>query len=150
MPFGRLLVVLLLLRFGGQAGAAPLSRAELATLRETHLDAGYARPSDAARELAGRIGRDGNVDGIRAIVAAGQLELLSIAAQSFKAGARTLPAPLEALIVEHYRDPMMRRALFAFVGSGLDEYGRFPRYRHARAVRPVARRSEVGSGRGPR
>lgn len=129
MPFGRMLVVLLLLCFADQAGGAPLSRAELATLRETHPDAGYARPSDAARELAGRIGHDGNVDGIRAIVAVGQPELLSIAAQSFKKGARTLPAPLEALIVEHYRDPMMRRALFAFVGGDLDKDGRFPRYR---------------------
>lgn len=114
--------------------ASPLSSAEVATLREVDpkLPGGY--PSEAALSLARRIGAEGNVDGLRALVAMRHPYLLSTATQSFNLdGARMLPEPVEALIVEHYADREVGRFLLAIMARELDlETGRFAKYRSRR------------------
>jgi len=84
-------------------------------------------------EDAARIGREANVQGLRALIAQRNQSLLFIATQSWNFGAsRALSEPLEALIVEHYADPMAQRPLVSLVAKGLENYERFPKYRSRR------------------
>ena len=76
-----------------------------------------------------RIGREANIQGLRALIAQRDQRLLFTATQSWNLGsARTLPEPVEQLIVEHYADPVAQRPLVALVARGYD-HERFPKYR---------------------
>lgn len=77
-----------------------------------------------------RIGREANVQGLRALVAQRDQGLLFRATQSWNFGpARDLPASLEALIVEHYADRTAQRPLLSLVARSLDKMERYPKYR---------------------
>jgi hypothetical protein len=79
---------------------------------------------------AARIGKEANVQGLRALVAQRDQALLFRATQSWSFGsARDLPAPLEALIVEHYADRTAQRPLLSLVARSLDRMERYPKYR---------------------
>ena len=115
---------ILLLAGSVPAMSTPLSEPQLAVLRQ-----GQKGPNEAAAELARKIGRDADVDGLRAIAQLRSPYLLWQAQQSFNvASHRTLPEPLEALIVEHYADPELHRPLLAFLARDVDQNGRYPRY----------------------
>lgn len=84
-------------------------------------------------EDAARIGREANVQGLRALVAQRSPGLLFTATGSWNfGGSRVLPEPLEALVVEHYADPMAQRPLVTLVAKGLENHERFPKYRSRR------------------
>lgn len=111
------------------AAGAPLSSTELATLRETTVSRGASVPTDAAIALSRKIGREGNVDGLRAIVDTHMPELTRAATEAFASeSSRVLPAPLEGLIVEYYADPEERAPLLGLIARGVDKSGRFPEY----------------------
>ena len=81
-------------------------------------------------EDAARIGREANLQGLRALVAQRNQGLIYRATQSWNfGGARHLSEPLEALIVEYYADPVAQRPLVTLVAKGLENYERFPKYR---------------------
>ena len=83
-----------------------------------------------SEEDAARIGREANVQGLRALVAQRNQGLLFRATQSWNfGGARHLSEPLEALIVEYYADPVAQRPLVTLVAKGLENFERFPKYR---------------------
>jgi hypothetical protein len=117
------------------ARAAPLSSSELATLREIKVVYGTPTPSDAAVALAQKIGRDGNVDGLRAIVQLHQPLLVMRAADSLtdslnRTSAPFLPEPIEALIVEFYADRDAHRPLINLVARNMNQDGHSsPQYR---------------------
>jgi hypothetical protein len=84
-------------------------------------------------EDAARIGREASVPGLRALVAQRDQGLLFRATQSWNFGAsRVLSEPLEALIVEHYADPVAQRPLVTLIAKSLENYERFPKYRSRR------------------
>ena len=108
---------------------AALSPAELAVLGERDPRFAMPEPSAAAQALAARIGKDADVEGFRAMVKLRSAPLLHRAAASYEVVApRVLPAQLEALIVEHYADEVVRRPLLALLARKLDNYERYPRY----------------------
>jgi hypothetical protein len=115
--------------------ATPLTVSELATLQETDAGPKNPTPSKAAIELARKIGREGNDDGLRAIIELHQVVLLNSAIASYSlSSSRSLPRSLEALIVAHYNDPDLQRPLLFTIGRGLDQEGRrIPQY-HSRAL----------------
>ena len=77
-----------------------------------------------------RIGREASVQGLRALVAQRDPNLLYRAANSWNFGtSRELPASLEALIVEHYGDRALQRPLLSLLARQLDNYERYPKYR---------------------
>lgn len=89
-----------------------------------------ARAAPLSQGDAAKIGRAGDIAGLRLLIAERNQGLLFTAANSWPLrGARQLPGPLEALIVEHYRDPVAQRPLLAFLARELERYERFPRYR---------------------
>src|SRR3954469_17884178 len=129
----RLLVALISASCALAAAAAPLSKAELAILRER--DARYAQPmpSEFAQLLAAKIGREGNMDGLREIVRLGDVELLRHASSAYKvAASRQIPEAIEALIVEHYGDAKLQPALLGFLARELEKRERYPKYRSRR------------------
>lgn len=115
--------------------AAPLGSAELATLRETKVINGRAIPSDAAIELARKIGRDSNLGGLRAVIQLHQELLTGWAIASLReslvlASARFLPEPVEAIVVEFYADRDAHERLAALVGFNVNFDGSsVPQYR---------------------
>lgn len=67
---------------------------------------------------------------LRALIAQRDQAQLFAAVRSVKLhGARELPAPLEALIVEHFADAVVRRPLLSLVASELDRFERYPKHR---------------------
>lgn len=81
-------------------------------------------------EDAARIGREANVQGLRALVAQRNQGLLFRATQSWNFGtSRVLSEPLESLIVEHYGDPVAQRPLITLLAKSLDNHERYPKYR---------------------
>jgi tetratricopeptide (TPR) repeat protein len=84
-------------------------------------------------EDAARIGREASVPGLRALVAERNQGLLFRATQSWNFGtSRVLSEPLEALIVEHYADPVAQRPLVTLLAKSLDNHERYPKYRGRR------------------
>ena len=89
-----------------------------------------AQAAQLSRDDALRIGRSGDLAGLRALVAERNRDLLFQAVNAWpRAGMRQLPAPLEALIVEHYADPVAQRPLLAFIARDLERFERLPKYR---------------------
>ena len=115
--------------------AAPLGSAELATLRETKVVNGRAIPSDAAIELARKVGRDSNLEGLRAIIQLRQELLIGWATGSLReslglTSAQVLPEPVEAIIVEFYADRDAHERLAGLVGFNVNFDGSgVPQYR---------------------
>ena len=115
---------------GVAAWAAPLGDDAINVLRERDPRYAMATPSEAALQLAAKMGREGNVDGLRAIIGLRNQSLLFRAVGSYDTGpSKQLPEALEALIVEHYADPLLQRPLLALLAKGLDKYERIPKYR---------------------
>jgi hypothetical protein len=127
----RLLAAVLIAALGIMSAlAATLSGAELATLRETKVVHGTPEPSDAAVELAQKIGRDANLDGLRAVIQVHQPLLIIRATGSLNlTSAQFLPEPLEAIIVEFYADQDAHRPLIFLIGRMHQDGHPFPRYR---------------------
>ena len=70
-----------------------------------------------------------DVEGLRTMVKLRDATALHRAAAAYEAVApRVLPPELEALIVEHYADEVVRRPLLALIARKLDNYQRYPRY----------------------
>lgn len=117
------------------AKAASLSETDLATLRSAEqFDPQYRTTvtSKAALELARRIGSEGNIDGMQAIIDVRNQNLLMQALQYVRVDpSRTLPEPLERLIVKNYSNPIAQRPLLGLIGGGtIDrQSGRSPKYR---------------------
>ncbi|HTM61247.1 MAG TPA: hypothetical protein VL199_12870 [Burkholderiales bacterium] len=81
-------------------------------------------------EDAARIGREANVQGLRALVAQHNPALIYRAASSWNfGGSRDLSDPLEALVIEHYADRDMQRPLLSLLARQLDNFERYPKYR---------------------
>src|SRR6266850_921582 len=77
-----------------------------------------------------RIGREANVEGLRALVVQHNPVLIYRATASWNFGAsRTLPEALEALLVEHYADRAIQRSLLSLLARSIDKYERYPKYR---------------------
>ena len=80
-----------------------------------------------------RIGREADVEGLRALVVQRNASLLHRATGSWNfANARELPPALEALIVEHYADKVAQRPLLALIARNLEAFERYPKYRSRR------------------
>ena len=78
---------------------------------------------------AARIGREANVQGLRALVAQHNPALIYRAASSWNfGGSRDLSAPLEALVTEYYGDRDMQRPLLSILARQLDNFERYPKY----------------------
>lgn len=70
-----------------------------------------------------------DIEGLRNMVKLRDATALHRAAAAYEAVApRVLPPELEALIVEHYADEVVRRPLLALLARKLDNYQRYPRY----------------------
>ena len=79
---------------------------------------------------ATRIGREANVEGLRALIAQHTPLLIYRAASAWNFGAsRELSPPLEALVVEHYADREIQRSLLSLLARQIDQYERYPKYR---------------------
>lgn len=79
---------------------------------------------------AAKIGRAASIAGLRTLIAERQQGLLFVAVNAWpRAGAREIAGPLEALIVEHYGDPVAQRPLLALLARDLEDKQRFPKYR---------------------
>ena len=77
-----------------------------------------------------RIGREADIQGLRALIGQRDYNLLARATNSWNLGeARTLPEPLEALIIEHYADRVVSMPLRGLLARRLDNFERFPKYR---------------------
>src|SRR4051812_37631943 len=77
-----------------------------------------------------RIGRDANVEGLRALVAQRNPVLIYRATSAWNfAGARELSEPLEALLAEHYGDREIQRPLVSLLARSIDQHERYPKYR---------------------
>src|SRR5258708_12895197 len=77
-----------------------------------------------------RIGREASVEGLRALIVQHNPVLIYRATASWNFGAsRSLPEPLEALVVEHYGDRAIQRSLLSLLARSLDKYQRYPKYR---------------------
>ncbi|HEX9433458.1 MAG TPA: hypothetical protein VF936_11810 [Burkholderiales bacterium] len=77
-----------------------------------------------------RIGREASVEGLRALIVQHNPVLIYRATASWNFGAsRTLPEPLEALVVEHYADRAIQRSLLGLLARQIDKYQRYPKYR---------------------
>jgi len=83
---------------------------------------------------AARIGREANVEGLRALVAEHNPLLIYRATSAWNfGGSRELPAPLEALVVEHYNDRAIQRSLLSLLARAIDAQNeRYPKYRTRR------------------
>ena len=82
------------------------------------------------QEDAYRIGREANLQGLRALIGQRDSSLLFAATQSWNLGnSRTLPEAVEQLIVEHYADPVAQRPLVTLLARGMEGHERFPKYR---------------------
>ena len=77
-----------------------------------------------------RIGREANVQGMRALIAQRDQGLLFRAVNAWSIG-EELPPQLEALAVEYYADPVAQRPLIGRLGQQIDvkTHARHPRYR---------------------
>src|SRR5260221_415773 len=76
-----------------------------------------------------RIGREASVEGLRALIVQHNPVLIYRATASWNFGAsRTLPEPLEALVVEHYADRAIQRSLLSLLARQIDKYQRYPKY----------------------
>lgn len=113
--------------------ARELDSAELTVLRETTHHASPS-PTPAALELARKIGREGNLDGLRAVIELRQPLLLRAGIDSLALKDRMLPEPVEAMIIEQYANPDARRALIGLIGRTYDfnRSERVPLYRSRR------------------
>jgi hypothetical protein len=110
--------------------AAPLSKNETTILHERDTRYPSSPPSEVALLLAEKIGREGNVDGLRAILDMRDVGLLQRAVGTYDPrGARQLPEPVEALIVRHYADPLLQNPLLGLLAKHVDKQGRYPTYR---------------------
>lgn len=108
--------------------AAPLSEDETKLL-QVPIGAKSYYPSDAALSLASKIGNDANIDGIRAIIKARNIEALWRAVSSFNlSSSSVVPEPLEALIIEYFDDREIRRALVSILGRSIENNERVPKY----------------------
>src|SRR5260221_34367 len=77
-----------------------------------------------------RFGREASVEGLRALIVQHNPVLIYRATASWNFGAsRSLPEPLEALVVEHYGDRAIQRSLLSLLARSLDKYQRYPKYR---------------------
>src|SRR5258708_19074283 len=77
-----------------------------------------------------RIGREASVEGLRALIVQHNPVLIYRATAAWNFGAsRTLPEPLEALVVEHYADRAIQRSLLGLLARQIDKYQRYPKYR---------------------
>ena len=80
-----------------------------------------------------RIGREADVTGLRALIGQRNQALIYRAGTSWNFGAvRELAPALEALIVEHYADPVVQRPLLGLLAKSLDRFERYPKYRSRR------------------
>lgn len=92
------------------AWGVPLTADELNVLREHDPAPKGTFPSQAARELARTIGREGNIDGLRALIDLRNLLLFGDAVGSLNfEPSRHLPEELEALVLKHYGDDSLWR-----------------------------------------
>ena len=112
------------------AWGAPLTADELNVLREHDPALKGTFPSQAARELARKIGREGNVDGLRGLIKLGNLLLFGDAVGSFAVDpTKHLPKELEALLLEYYGDRSWGRYLLAVLARDFDKREAVPKYR---------------------
>ena len=72
-------------------------------------------------EDATRIGREANVEGLRALIAQHTPLLIYRATSAWNfGGSRELSPPLEALVVEHYADREIQRSLLSLLARAID------------------------------
>lgn len=113
--------------------AAPLDDKEKEILLSLDPKSVQPYPSQAAFELARKIGFDGDVDKLKTVAELDNWQILSEVVSSFKLGkldsSNNLPAPIENLIVEQYSNKSIRNVLLGFIARGLENYVRFPKYR---------------------
>ncbi len=78
-----------------------------------------------------RIGREANVEGLRALIAQHTPLLIYRATSAWNfGGSRELAAPLEALVSEHYADREIQRSLLSLLARSIDPQNeRYPKYR---------------------
>jgi len=106
-----------------------------AALRSSYLAIALAFWVSAAaaaftEEDATRIGREANVQGLRALIAQHTPLLIYRATSAWNFDAsRELSPPLEALVVEHYADREIQRSLLSLLARQIDKYERYPKYR---------------------
>ncbi|HYX66248.1 MAG TPA: hypothetical protein VE935_18680, partial [Burkholderiales bacterium] len=94
------------------------------------LTVGTPAAAPLGQDDAAQIGRAADLAGLRSLIAQRDQGLLFTAVNSWaRAGMRELPPQLEALIVEHYGDPVSQRPLLAFLARDLDKHQRIPKYR---------------------
>jgi hypothetical protein len=94
------------------------------------LLSGATRAASFTEADAVRIGRAADIQGLRALIAQHDYNLLARATNSWNLGeARTLPDSLEALIIEHYGDRVASAPLRGLLARRLDNFERFPKYR---------------------
>ena len=94
------------------------------------LTVGTLAAAPLGQDDAAQIGRAADLAGLRSLIAQRDQGLLFTAVNSWaRAGMRELPPQLEALIVEHYGDPVSQRPLLAFLARDLDKHQRIPKYR---------------------
>jgi hypothetical protein len=73
---------------------------------------------------------EADIQAARALIAQRDQGGLFTALRSWKFdGARELPPAVEALIVEHFGDPVAQRPLLSLVARDLDRFERYPKYR---------------------
>ena len=82
-------------------------------------------------EDATRIGREANVEGLRALIAQHTPLLIYRATSAWNfGGSRELSPPLEALVVEHYADREIQRSLLSLLARAIDPQNeRYPKYK---------------------
>ena len=93
----------------------------------------WASAASAAltEEDALRIGREANVEGLRALIAQHAPLLVYRATSAWNFGdSRELSAALEALVVEHYADREIQRSLLSLLARAIDPRNeRYPKYK---------------------
>jgi tetratricopeptide (TPR) repeat protein len=77
-----------------------------------------------------RIGREANVEGLRALIEQHNPVLVYRATSAWNFGTwRELAAPLETLVTEHYADREIQRSLLSLLARQIDTFERYPKYR---------------------